>query len=75
MTRAQRRILRDWRYELDTARKWQQEGRTTVSSDVAGPGVSKGRFMIPMQEYVDHWQKGVSDMEADPTFDPDLFAF
>lgn len=56
-------LINDYRIELGIARKWQSDGRTDVSAETAGP-VAAGRERVPIEEYVSHWERGLTALEA-----------
>lgn len=57
-------MLDTYRQELQLALKWQSRGDTEVHSAVAGYKLAKGRFRVPIEEYIKYWQDGIAAMEA-----------
>jgi hypothetical protein len=57
-------ILADYKAELETALRWKKDGKTSVLASVAGIELAKGRLDIPIDEYINHWQDGITAMEA-----------
>jgi len=57
-------ILEDYRLELAHANAHKARGVIAVTADVAGEKLAAGRATVSIDEYIAHWQDGITAMEA-----------
>jgi len=55
-------ILEDYRGELAYAKQMKADGVTNVQAEVAGKVLAAGRNYIPIDEYIKHWEDGITAM-------------
>jgi hypothetical protein len=57
-------ILQDYKHELEYAIRDKANGNLHISAGQAGPKLANGRDLIPIDEYIQMWQDGITAMEA-----------
>lgn len=65
MALSRQKLLADYKAELAYGHALKARGGSAVDSVMAGEKLAKGRAMIPVDEYIAHWQKGVEVLASD----------
>jgi hypothetical protein len=55
--------ISDYEAEVATAVGWRDEGRTSVSAEVAGKELARGRTEVPIEEYITYWLCGLKALK------------
>jgi len=61
---SEKTILENYYDELELAQTWKKEGRIFVDADVAGKELADGREFVPIDEYIEDFEKCIREMEA-----------
>ena len=66
-------ILQDYKDELQAANDMKAAGQVSVDAMTAGEELAKGRETVPINEYIEMWQNGITAMENGAN--PELFQY